>query len=179
MTSAIRSTEAIEVRHERPGDIPAVRDVNIRAFGQAGEARLVDALRSNDAVWLSLVATLDERVVGHILYSPVDIGGITGAGLGPMAVLPDLQRRGIGTLLVEAGNRELAHAGCPFVVVLGHPDFYPRFGFRPARPLGIRCEWDVADDVFLVSALDPAKMQGVSGLAKYRPEFSALATDGH
>lgn len=167
--------DVIGIRHELPEEIAATRDVNTRAFGRYHEARLVDTLRSNDAVWLSLVATDGDRIVGHILYSPVEIDRLTGAGLGPMAVLPEYQRCGIGTRLVEAGNRELRVAGCPFVAVVGHPAFYPRFGFRPARPLGITCEWDVPDDVFLIAPLDPAKMQGVTGLARYRPEFSALA----
>jgi putative acetyltransferase len=79
----------IEIREEHPGDIPAIRDVNGRAFGQDQEANIVDALRSNGAALLSLVATLDDRVVGHIMYSPISVGGEMGAALGPMAVLPD------------------------------------------------------------------------------------------
>jgi putative acetyltransferase len=164
----------IEIRHERPADIAAVRVVNARAFGQDEEARIVDALRSNGAVLLSLVATTrDGDVVGHIMYSPVEVGGVTGAGLGPMAVLPEFQRSGIGSRLVDAGNRRLKDSGCPFVVVLGHAAFYPRFGFEPGRPLGITCEWDVPDDVFLIAVLDPARLQGVTGVARYRIEFSA------
>lgn len=165
----------IEIRRERPADIPAIRDVHTRAFGQDQEANIVDALRSNGAALLSLVATLDDRVVGHIMYSPATIGQLTGAGLGPVAVLPEHQRQGIGSGLIEAGNRQLTDTGCPFVVVLGHPDYYPRFGFRPARPLGITCEWDVPDDVFLVLVLDRGRMQGVTGMARYRPEFSTVS----
>jgi putative acetyltransferase len=163
----------LEIRPERPADLAAIRDVNRRAFGQDEEAAIVDALRSHGAASLSLVATIDEHVVGHIMYSPVELGGISGAGLGPMAVLPEHQREGIGSRLVEAGNARLEHTGCPFVVVLGHAAFYPRFGFKAARPLGVTCEWDVPDDVFLILLLDPARMRGVSGLATYRPEFSA------
>ncbi len=165
----------IEIRKERPDDIPSVSDVNRRAFGQEQEASIVEALRSNGAVSLSLVATLDSRVVGHLMYSPARIGELTGAGLGPVAVLPEHQRRGIGSQLIEAGNRQLQNVGCPFIVVLGHADYYPRFGFKPARPLGLTCEWDVPDDVFLVLVLDPGRMQGVSGLVRYRPEFSTVS----
>jgi putative acetyltransferase len=166
----------IEIREERPSDAAAIRDLNQRAFEQDQEAKIVDALRANGAVLLSLVATLEGRVVGHILYSPISVGDeVTGAALGPMSVLPEHQRQGIGRQLVEAGSRRLKDEGWPFVIVLGHADFYPRFGFRPASALGIRCEWDVPDDVFMVLVLDPAKMQGVSGPARYRHEFSRIA----
>ncbi|MBI1872757.1 MAG: N-acetyltransferase [Acidobacteria bacterium] len=165
----------IEIRPEQPGDIPAIRDVNRRAFGQDQEGNIVDALRANGAAVLSLVAAVDGRVVGHIMYSPLLVGGVQGAALGPMAVLPEHQHRGIGTSLVEAGNRQLRHDGCPFIAVLGHATFYPRFGFRPANTYGITCEWDVPDDVFMMLVLDEAKMSDVVGIAKYRTEFSTVA----
>jgi putative acetyltransferase len=166
----------IEIREERPGDASAIRDLNQRAFGQSQEGNIVDALRSNGAALLSLVATLNGRVVGHILYSPASVGGeIMGAALGPMAVLPEQQRQGIGSKLVEAGNRKLQETGCPYIIVVGHPSYYPRFGFRPASAHGIKCEWEVPDDAFMLLILDQAKMQGVSGLAKYRPEFSTIS----
>jgi putative acetyltransferase len=164
----------IEIRDEHPDDIASIREVNRRAFGQDLEGKLVDALRANAAALLSLVATLNGQVAGHILYSPVTIGQVTGAGLGPMAVLPENQRQGIGSRLVEAGNGRLRAAGCPFVIVLGHPEYYPRFGFQPAGIRGIKCEWDAPDSAFMLLVLDEAKMENVSGLAKYRPEFSSL-----
>jgi putative acetyltransferase len=165
----------IEIREERPGDIAAIRDLNRRAFGQDQEGNIVDALRSNGAALLSLLATLDGRVVGHIVYSPLSVNGeVTGAALGPMAVLPEYQRQGIGSKLVEAGNLKLKDAGCPFIIVVGHANYYPRFGFRPASTHGIKCEWEVSDDVFMLLVLDEAKMQGISGLAEYRHEFSSV-----
>lgn len=109
------------------------------------------------------------------MYSPLTVRAVTGAALGPMAVLPEHQREGIGSRLVETGNRKLKEAGCPFVVVVGHADYYPRFGFKPARTHGITCEWEMPDDVFLVLELEPGNLQGVSGLAKYRPEFSTVS----
>jgi putative acetyltransferase len=164
----------IQIRPEQPTDIPAIREVNDLAFGQGLEGQIIDALRANNAVTLSLVATIENQVVGHILYSPLSIGDkIIGAGLGPMAVLPNYQRQGIGSQLITAGNQMLKDSGCPFIVVLGHADYYPRFGFTPASTRGISCEWDVPDDVFLLLILDEPKMQAISGLAKYRPEFSA------
>jgi len=169
----------VNIREERPEDIEAIRMLNLTAFGQPQEGGIIEALRTNGGVLLSLVATIDERVVGHALYSPVSIGfnekKVVGAGLGPMAVLPELQRKGIGSKLIEFGNMQLRERGCPFIVVVGHPEYYPRFGFRPASDYGIRCEWDVPDNVFMVLVLDESKMKGVSGLAKYRAEFSGVA----
>jgi putative acetyltransferase len=166
---------SIEIREERPADEAAVRDVNARAFGQDLEGRIVDALRANHATLISLVAIQQTRVVGHILYSPASIGNVSGAALAPMAVLPEFQRQGIGSALVEAGNRKLQAAGWPFIIVLGHPTFYPRFGFTAAAAHGITCEWPVPDEVFMVLILDEAKMRGVSGQAKYRHEFSTVS----
>lgn len=160
----------LTIREERPHDHDAIRDIVSRSCGSA-EARLVDRLRSNGAVLLSLLAILDEKPVGHILYSPATIGNVAGAGLGPMGVMPAHQRRGIGSRLVETGNRMLAERGCPFIVVLGHAAFYPRFGFVPATTQGVTCVWPVPDNVFMIRTLDAARMQGVTGTAHYRDEF--------
>ena len=165
----------IEIREEHPGDLTAVRDVNSLAFGQDQEGNIVDALRSNGAALLSLVATLDGQVVGHIMYSSLCVGDDQGAALGPMAVMPEHQRQGIGSRLIEAGNRKLKEAGCPFIVVVGHAEYYPRFGFRPTSTYRITCEWELPDSVFMVLVLDPGKMQGIAGLAKYRHEFSTVS----
>ena len=167
---------SIEIREECHDDIAAVRDLNRQAFGQDQESNIVDVLRANEAALLSLVATVDDRVVGHIMYSPAVVGdNITGAALGPMAVLPEYQRQRIGSKLIKAGNRKLKDAGCPFIVVVGHADYYPRFGFRPASKYRIKCEWDVPDNAFMLLVLDQAKMERVSGLAKYRHEFSSIS----
>ena len=162
----------IEIRPEQSEDIAAIRELNRRAFGQEQEGRIVDALRAHGGADLSLVAVDNGRIVGHILYSPLQLGRVEGRALGPMAVDPEMQRQGIGTALVEAGNARLRQTGCPFVIVIGHPEFYPRFGFRLARPLGITCEWEVPDDVFMILVLNEARMSGVTGKAVYRQEFS-------
>ena len=162
-----------EIREERSGDLASIRAVNIRAFGRDREANIVDALRANRATVLSLVATRDGETVGHLLYSPITIGDAAAAALGPMAVVPECQREGVGSALVSAGQQRLKELGCPLVVVVGHPAFYPRFGFEPAGQYGIFSEWKVPDDVFMVATLSEAGAH-LKGLAKYRPEFSTV-----
>jgi putative acetyltransferase len=166
----------IAIRPEAPGDRAALRGVNERAFGQSAEADLVDALRAGCPDRLSLVAELEGEVVGHILFSPATLEGegdtLVGMALAPMAVLPEHQRRGIGSRLVEAGLAELRQADCPFVIVLGHPDYYPRFGFVPASRHGVRGEYVVPDEVFMLLPL-AANPDRLAGLARYRPEFAA------
>jgi len=165
----------IEIREERSDDVVAVGEVNRRAFGQDQESNIVDALRTNGGALLSLVATIHDQVIGHVMYSRVSVGDmVNGAALGPMAVLPEHQRQGIGTRLIDTGNQKIKDAGYPFIIVVGHAEYYPRFGFRPAGKYGIKCEWDVPEEVFMVLMLDAAKMQGVAGLAKYRDEFSTI-----
>jgi len=168
----------IIVRTEKPEDIEGIREVNERAFGQPQEADIVDALRSACPDALSFVAVEEDRVVGHTLFSPATIhsrdGVVRGMGLAPMAVLPECQRRGIGSKLVRAGLAALKESSCPFVIVLGHPEYYPRFGFVPASGHGIRCQWDgVPDEAFMLLFLDESAMKGVSGVARYRSEFDA------
>ena len=164
----------IDIRDEQAGDVTAIRDVNRLAFGQDEEGRIVDALRDTGAASLSLVAVdSGGAVVGHIMFSPLTVGDLVGVGLGPMAVIPDRQRQGIGSRLVKAGTERLRGAGCPFVVVLGHPSFYPRFGFQPAAAYGVSCEWDVAPEAFMVNILNPDVVGSLRGVAHYRAEFSA------
>ena len=118
------------------------------------------------------VARVDGRIAGHILFSPVTaVPGVTGVGLGPMAVTPEQQRRGIGAALIDAGLARLRAVGCPFVVVLGHHEYYTRFGFVPASRHGLRCEWDVPDESFMVHVLDAGATAAAAGLIRYRPEF--------
>ncbi len=162
----------VTVRPERTEDGPAVCRVNESAFGRAAEAALVDAVRAACPEAVSLVALEKGRVVGHLLFSPVTLSGaartVRGMGLAPMAVRPERQRRGIGSRLVRAGLDLLRERGCPFVIVLGHPAYYPRFGFVPASRHGIRCTWEhVPDEAFMVRILDGERMAGVSGTARY------------
>jgi putative acetyltransferase len=166
------------IRDEAAGDAPAVRAVNEDAFGSPLEAGIVDALREACADRVSLVAERDGRVVGHILFTPVEIataaGAVRGYGLAPMAVCTAWQRQGIGSALVAEGLSRVRQAGAPFVVVLGHPHYYPRFGFEPASRRGVRCQWpDVPDEAFMLLVLDPARAARLAGVAHYRAEFDA------
>jgi putative acetyltransferase len=171
-----------EIRRERPEDFDQVRRVNVEAFGQESEADLVDRLREGGGAVVSLVAVQDGQVVGHILFSPVAFELREGdgdrlprmAGLAPMAVLPGLQRQGVGSGLIEHGLAACRREGFDAVVVLGHPEYYPRFGFTPAARKGLASEYPVPDEVFMVLELRPGALDGWSGLVKYRPEFSLV-----
>ena len=165
----------MNIRTEKPEDVEAVRQVNIAAFGRENEANLVDRLREIEFTF-SLVAVQSDRIVGHILFSPVVVEGkcsrkLSILGLAPVAVLPNYQRQGIGTLLIREGLKECGRSGFHAVVVLGHPDFYPRFGFIPASRKSLKCEYDVPDEAFMVLELESGALQDCSGTVKYRSEF--------
>ena len=174
----------ISIRSETPNDRDAVRRVIVDAFtecdfGHHGEADIVDRLRNDCDDLLSLVATEADAVVGHILFSPASIrtaeGVVQGMGLAPLAVAPHRQNVGLGTMLVEAGLERLSANGCPFVLVLGHPHYYSRFGFQLAAQHGVSHGFTgIPQNVFFVNILDPNATQSIAnGTASYRPEFGA------
>ena len=145
----------VRVRFEQPDDAAAVRDINEQAFGSPIEARIVESLRGAPDC-LSLVATTSGPVVGHILFSPVSLEPPVAcrvAGLGPMSVRPDHQRAGIGSQLIRAGLDACRQHGYSAVVVVGYPEYYPRFGFCPASQLSLRSEYDVPEEAFMVKEL--------------------------
>ena len=173
-------SKQISIREERADDIHQVSSVNDAAFGQPTEGHIVDRLRGADGEVVSLVAVLDEKVVGHIFFSSVtvetELGLIKGVGLAPMAVVPGHQREGVGSKLVTEGLKKIRKEGYPFVVVLGHETYYPRFGFRPASEYGLKCQWEgVPDEVFMASIYDKDRMKSVSGTVYYRKEFNEAA----
>lgn len=170
--------EMVIIRRESPEQIAAIRHVLEMAFGRPSEADLVDALRENGKIVLSLVAEDAGQVVGQILFSPVtieterDVMEIT--GLAPLSVLPQLQNRGIGSLLVREGLEQCRAIGRDCVVVLGHPTYYPRFGFVPASRYGVKCEYNVPDEVFMITGLQEEPTTNCAGIAKYQPEFNQV-----
>ena len=163
------------VRFEQPGDIEKIREVNLQAFETETEANLVDALRNTDVELISLVAEENGEVIGHILFSPVALAGdLRIMGLAPMAVLPDRQSKGAGTKLVNAGLQACEDAGYEAVVVLGHAGYYPRFGFVPSVNFGIKSEYDVPPEVFMVKELRKGALKGAAGTVKYHPAFNQV-----
>jgi putative acetyltransferase len=166
----------INIRHEWVSDREAVRAVNERAFGQPDESALIERLRAAGRISASLVAARDGQVVGHILFTPVTIESdgrsLPAIGLAPMAVLPEYQRQGIGSMLVRAGIEECRRLGHSRLVVLGHSAFYPRFGFVPASRFGVRSEYPVPDEAFMALELAPGAFSGCAGTARFAPEFA-------
>ncbi len=172
-------TEApLLIRDEASGDYAGVAALVTAAFGQPDEARLVAALRGQEGV-TSLVLERAGDLLGHLLFSPVRVQPDDGPAwpamaLAPVAITPRHQGRGLGSQLIEAGLDRLRAAGHDVCVLLGHPDYYPRFGFRPAPPLGLTCRWEVPDPVFQVLALQPGSLAGRTGRVHYHPAFDAL-----
>ena len=165
------------IRPERNGDIEAIRGINLAAFETAAEANLVDNLRDRGKLIISLVAEEDDALVGHIAFSAINIeshSDVRGVGLRPMAVIPSMQRRAIGSELVLAGLERCRNLDYHYMVVLGHPQYYPRFGFVSAGNYGIKCFWEVPNDVFMILELKPGALAGVRGLAQYQPEFNEV-----
>ena len=162
------------IRIEERGDEEAVRRVNLAAFNNGPEAALVDKLRATCGDCLSFVAVDGECVIGHILFTQVSLDGLdeVGMGLAPMAVLPAHQGLGIGSELVRHGLDYLHRSGCPFVVVLGHAEYYPRFGFQRASKYRVRSQWEgVPDDAFMVIVFDEEAIPENGAVARYREEF--------
>lgn len=167
------------IRPEEEGDGPAVHRLLVSAFPTDGEARLVDALRQTQRLFVSLVAVRDADIVGHIAFSPVTIDGhdVRGLGLAPVAVSEKCRGCGIGSRLIREGIQNCQQLGFRFLVVLGTPEFYGRFGFVPAASRGLDNEYQ-AGDAFMVLELDAGCLNDTTGLVRYAPEFQTLADDG-
>lgn len=167
------------IREETNDDQQAVYAVEAAAFEREDEAQLVEKLRNLALPLISLVAEVGGQVVGHILFSPIQItneAGQTfpGISLGPLAVLPDYQNQQIGSQLCRAGLEACCQAGHGLVFVLGHPTYYPRFGFEVTRPWGITSEFEVQDEAFMVAVLRPGALDNVTGVVRYHPVFRGV-----
>ncbi len=166
----------LEIRAERPGDAGAVRRVVEAAFKGKSEADLVERLRAGGRFSVALLAGQGRTVAGFVLLTDVAIDGSglkpRGAGLAPLAVRPTFQRRGIGGMLVRAALERARAAGYGFVVLLGDPGYYRRFGFRAGSTLGLACEFAAPEEAFLALELAPGALGGVAGVVRYAPEFA-------
>jgi putative acetyltransferase len=165
------------IREETIHDRSEVFAVNVSAFQTPAEAGLVDVLREQARPVISLVAETHGEIAGHLMLSPVLLSKhptLKLMGLAPMAVRPDYQSQGIGSALVRAGLESCLELGVAGVVVLGHPKFYPRFGFAPASRFGIDSEYDVPDDVFMVLELESGALEGKTGRVSYHSAFGDL-----
>jgi putative acetyltransferase len=169
------------VREETPDDLEAIREVHRLAFGRGDEARLVDALRDGGYGRLSLVAAECGRVVGHIFFSDLPIatqaGTLDALALAPLAVVPARQRQGVGSQLVREGLRACAEGGHRIVVVLGHPDYYPRFGF--SAQLAERLKAPFSGPAFMALELVPGALADVTGEVRYPPPFRLESAHRH
>jgi putative acetyltransferase len=174
------AADELVIRAETADDIRDVRKLNKKAFKGNDEAKLVDAVREAGYFIpaLSLVAEKGGRIVGHILFTPIRIEEAGGAApalaLAPMAVLPSCQDQGIGSALVKHGLNECRKLGHKIVVVVGHPEYYPRFGFVKAGEKGLKLPFEAPDEVFMVLELVPDALSGVKGTVEYPPAFHAV-----
>ena len=170
----------VNIRRESARDLEAIYEVNKQAFGGTAEADLVNALRTREKNLISLVAVGGGKVVGHILFSPMEVAGQpenrSVIGLAPLAVLPGHQKQGIGSKLVRAGLEECRRKGFGVIAVLGHPHYYPRFGFAPGIKYGIKSEYaDAPPEAFMVLELKPGALGALKGCTlKYMPEFNGV-----
>ena len=167
----------LDVRPEAPADFDAIRDLHDRAFAPSDvEAKLVDRLRADGEHLpdLCLVASEDDVIAGHVFFSRARLdSGHEVLVLAPMGVLPERQRQGIGSALVEEGLRRAAETEFPLVSVLGHAGYYPRFGFEPARSLGIEPPFEVPDEAWMALML-PAHTDEARGTLHYPAPFGSL-----
>lgn len=177
MSEAMDVDTGIELRRENAGDYASIKNVNDLAFGQPNEGLLVERIRRNPQFIpeLSLVALSDGSVVGHILFFPVRIVAddyfFTSLSLAPMAVRPGFQGRGIGGRLVRTGTAVAREMGFESVLVVGHPGYYPRFGFQPAGRWGVRAPFEVPDEAFMALELVADCLAGRAGVVEFPPEY--------
>lgn len=174
----IQLSHMIIIRSEKPEDYQKIYEINKIAFGTEIEARLVNNLRKTEGFIpeLSLVAENDGEVVGYILFSPIHIKAdskiVPILTLAPMAVLSDYQKKGIGSLLIKEGIKKCKELGHKIIVLVGHADYYPRFGFVKASAKGLKLPFDVPDEAFMVYEIIPNSLAGITGTVEYPPEFA-------
>lgn len=157
----------MKVRPETERDLPAIYELNVSSFESNAEAKLVEALRCKVNNHISFVAETAEGVVGHIMFTPVDLVGCPSAvimGLAPMAVKEDFRNQGVGSALVRLGIEACAESKAGALVVLGHTDYYPKFGFEAASKFDLWCEYDVPEGVFMAREIIPDYLAEKAGV---------------
>jgi putative acetyltransferase len=180
-TKPRKNNNLMIIRPEEKKDYKAIYKINELAFGGRAEADLIDDLRKTDSFIpeLSLVVALNQELIGHILFSKVVIKSnerVTSAlALAPMAVLPEFQNKGVGSKLVFRGLEDCRRLGHRIVVVIGHPGYYPRFGFLPARDKGLKVPFPVPDEAFMALELVPGALKKAYGEIIYSPPFQKMS----
>ena len=165
------------IRPETKNNWPAVYELNVSAFKTEAEAKLVDSLRKYASPYISLVAEIDNEVVGHIMFTPVELTDCSSMfvmGLAPMAVKEKFRGQGVGSKLVTSGIEACENLGVGAIVVLGHPNYYPKFGFKTASKFNLSCEYDVPDEAFMALELTPGYISSKSGVVKYHETFASV-----
>ena len=169
------------IRPETASDLNQIANVTRQAFDSTAEVNLIEKLRKgiDFLPQLSLVAVKGHQVLGHILFTPIRIVSENGdptmlLALAPMSVLPEFQRKGVGSALIRQGLHTAKDLGYSSVIVLGHTDYYPRFGFKPARYWNITCPFPSPDEAFMALELLPHALDGVAGVVEYAPAFYEL-----
>jgi putative acetyltransferase len=173
LTPARKANTALKIRRQdRDSDLNTICALNDAAFAEHGGTKAFDQFRQERDDILSLVAIADGEIVAHVLFSPAVIetpeGNVAGMGLGQLAVNPEWQRQGIGRQITEAGLSKLRKRGCPFIIVVGHASYYPRFGFERGSSHGVKCQWEgIPDDSFMVLFLDQTQQGKLCGVASF------------
>ncbi|EOZ97831.1 acetyltransferase, GNAT family [Indibacter alkaliphilus LW1] len=172
----------VTIRQEVPGDYNDVYKLNVTAFGRNDEAELVEALRKNHSIFvpeLSIVATENNQIIGHILFTKIQIKDADGnlnesLGLAPMAVRPELQKKGIGGQMIKKGFEVAKRLGFKSIIVLGHENYYPKFGFQSADKWKILAPFQVPSNVFMAIELVVDGLKNISGTVIYPKEFETV-----
>lgn len=172
----------LKIRQETKDDIKKIYEINALAFGRDNEAKLVDALRNNPTVFvpeLSLVATIENKIVGHILFTKIKIENknqnlFDSLALAPMAVNPDDQNKNIGGQLIRSGLEKAKELNFQSVIVLGHKHYYPKFGFVPTNKWNIKSPFVVPIDAFMGIELIEDGLKNISGIVRYPKEFDKI-----
>lgn len=170
----------MKIRPELDKDFKEIRSITQRAFNNEEEPDLIEAIRESEYYIndLSLVAEKAGKVVGYIMFSRIrvvgDNDGTDVLSLAPMAIDPDMQNRGIGTELLKNGIKKCRLLGYRIIIVIGHPEYYPRFGFVPARDVGFEVPFDVPDEAFMVAGLVDGALEGTGGMVVFSPPFDGL-----